>query len=120
MDSMEKIKSNFEPPGDAYFEKNLVEIMDQDDLETFWKKNNFGFLEMKIQSKVQTAQGPSHQQDLILRKRIAEVLKKNSSRDKKKLAGDLSKRKSEILKMKVPDEHALKLLEKSISYIESA
>ena len=118
-DSMNKIKDNFEPPGGAYFEKNVLQIMHQDDLETFWniEKKNFQFLEQKIQSKVQTAQGPSHQQDLILRKRIAETLQNNSSRDKKKLAGALSKRKSEILKMKLPDEDAAKLFENYISTI---
>ena len=118
-DSMNKIKDNFEPPGGAYFEKNVLQIMHQDDLETCWniEKKNFQFLEQKIQSKVQTAQGPSHQQDLILRKRIAEVLQNNSSRDKKKLAGALSKRKSEILKMKLPDEDAAKLFENYISTI---
>ena len=118
-DSMNKIKDNFEPPGGAYFEKNVLQIMHQDDLETFWniEKKNFQFLEQKIQSKVQTAQGPSHQQDLILRKRIAETLQNNSSRDKKKLAGALSKRKSEILKLKLPDEEAEKLLENYISSI---
>ena len=118
-DSMEKIRDNFEPPGGAYFEKNVLQIMHQNDLETCWniEKKNFHFLEQKIQSKVQTAQGSSHQQDLILRKRIAETLQNNSSRDKKKLAGALSKRKSEILKMKLPDEDAAKLFENYISTI---
>ena len=118
-DSMNKIKDNFESPGGAYFEKNVLQIMHQNDLETCWniEKKNFQFLEQKIQSKVQTAQGPSHQQDLILRKRIAETLQNNSSRDKKKLAGALSKRKSEILKMKLPDEDAAKLFENYISTI---
>lgn len=118
-DSMDKIKDNFEPPGGAYFERNVLQIMHQGDLETSWtnEKKNFQFLEQKIQSKVQTVQGPSHQQDLILRRRIAEMLQNNSSPDKKKLAGALSKRKSEILKLKLPDEEAAKLLENYISSI---
>ena len=115
-DSMDKIKDNFETPGGAYFERNVLQIMHQEDLEKSWKneKKKFQFLEQKIQLKVQTAQGPSHQQDLILRRRIAETLQNNSSPDKKKLAGALSKTKSEILKLKLPDEEAEKLLENYI------
>ena len=119
LDSMEKIRANFEPPGGAYFEKNVLEILTQSDLETMWEKEekNFQFLEMKTQSKVVTAQGPSHQQDLVLRMRIADVLKITSSSDKKKLALALSQRKSEILKMKLSDTEALKILENFISSI---
>ena len=118
-DSMEKMRVNFEPPGGAYFEKNVLEISNQGDLETFWdrEKKNFQFLEVKIQSKVQTSQGPSHQQDLILRKLISDTLKMNSSADKRKLAGSLSQRKSEILKMKLPDEEAVKIFQNFISSI---
>lgn len=118
-DSMYKIKNNFEPPGGAYFEKNVLEIMCQDDLETCWynEEKKFQFLVKKIQSKVQTAQGSIHKQDLILRGLISEVLQKKSSPDKKKLAGALSKRKSEILKLKMPDEEAAKFFKNYISSI---
>ena len=117
--SMEKIRANFEQPGGSYFEKNVLEILTQSDLETIWEKEkkNFQFLEMKTQAKALTAQGPSHQQDLILRRRIADVLKMNLSSDKKRLALALSQRKTEILKMKLSDTDAVKILENFISSI---
>merc|ERR1712168_851414 len=113
---MDKIKMNFEPPGGAYFETNLVEINNDDTLDIIWDniKKELEYCSLKSQVKVQTAQGPSHQQDLVLRRRISEVLKKNIS-DNRKLAQFLSKRKTEILKMKICNEEALKLLENSIS-----
>ena len=117
--SMEKMRANFEPPGGAYFEKNVLKILTQSDLETVWEKEkkDFKFLEMKTQTKSLTAQGPSHQQDLILRRRIADVLKMNLSSDKKKLALALSQRKTEVLKMKLSDTDAVEILENFISSI---
>ena len=91
--SMLKINENFEPPGQLYFEENLLEVEEEIDfasLEEFTKP-----AVVKVQEKQTTDQGERHKIDQFLRAKVAETMK--FCADRREMSKKLRKIKEEIL-----------------------
>ena len=91
--SMLKISQNFEPPGQLYFEENLVEVDGDIDFATLEKFTKLAVV--KVQEKQTTDQGERHKIDQFLRAKVAETMK--SCADRKEMSKKLRKIKEEIM-----------------------
>ena len=108
--SMAKINEKFEPPGQLYFEENLVQVdgeLDLSTLENFTKP-----AVVKCQEKKTTNQGDRHKIDQLLRVKVAETMK--SCTDRREMSKTLRKIKEEIMARANSCEEAERLFKQMI------